>query len=139
MPFSKHGSVGRSQRAIAVKAYYKSGNCLTAARREFRRHYNLGGHDRVPSCKAVKSWVENFEEAGSALKKKPPGAQQTQRTPQNIEAVQTSFEKSPRRSLKTRIREEIALIPMETLQRVMQRNGHHLTDIRLFEHDIFVF
>ncbi|KAL4112988.1 hypothetical protein QTP88_016699 [Uroleucon formosanum] len=88
-----------SQRAIAVKAYYKNGDCLTAARREFRRHYNLGRHDHVPSCKAIKSWVENFEETGSALKKKPPGAQRTQRTPQNIEAVRTSFEKSPRRSV----------------------------------------
>ncbi|KAL4104900.1 hypothetical protein QTP88_020176 [Uroleucon formosanum] len=50
-----------SQRAITVKAYYKNGDCLTAVRRGFRRHYNLGGHDRVPSCKAIKSWVENFE------------------------------------------------------------------------------
>ncbi|KAL4097371.1 hypothetical protein QTP88_022160 [Uroleucon formosanum] len=88
-----------SQRTIAVKAYYKNGDCLTAARREFRRHYNLGRHDRVPSCKAIKSWVENFKKTGSALKKKPPGAQRTQRTPQNIKAVRTSFEKSPRRSV----------------------------------------
>jgi len=89
-----------SQRAFAVKAYYKNSDSLTTARREFRRHYNLGRHERVPSCKAIKTWVKNFEETGSALKKKPLGAKRTQRTPQNIEAVRTSFEKSPRRSVR---------------------------------------
>jgi hypothetical protein len=61
----------------------------------------LGRHDRVPSCKAIKTWVENFGE--TALKKKPLEAQQTQQTPQNIEAVRTSFKKSSRRFVRKQV------------------------------------
>jgi hypothetical protein len=58
-----------SQRAFAMKAFYKTGDSLTAAQWEFRRHYNVGRHARIPSCHAIKIWVKNFKEAGSALKK----------------------------------------------------------------------
>jgi len=109
-----------SQRAIAIKVYYKNNDSLTAARREFRRHYNLGRHDRVLSCIAIKTWVNNFEETGSALKKKPPGAQRTQRTPENIEAVRTSFEKSPRRS----VRKQAAALDLRrtTVRRILHND-----------------
>ena len=33
--------------------------------------FNLGRHGQVPSKHAIKSWIKNFEETGSALKKKP--------------------------------------------------------------------
>jgi transposase len=87
-----------SQRAFAVKSFYKNGDSATAAQREFRRHYNLGRHARVPTSHAINTWVKNFEETGSALKKKPPGGHRTQRTPENIEAVRASIGRSPQRS-----------------------------------------
>jgi hypothetical protein len=83
-----------SQRAFAVKEFYRNGDSVTAAQRECRRHYNVGRHARVPSCHAIKTWVKNFEETGSALKKKPSGGQ---RIPENIEAVRASIGRSAQR------------------------------------------
>jgi hypothetical protein len=48
----------------------------------------------VPSAHAIKTWVNNFEETGSSVKKKG-GSVKTVRTPQNIDAVRASFEQSP--------------------------------------------
>jgi hypothetical protein len=50
-----------SQRAFAVKEFYKNGDSAAAAQREFRRHYYLGRQARVPSCHAIKTWVKNFD------------------------------------------------------------------------------
>lgn len=50
---------------------------MLLAHKEFR-HYNFRYQipdivisGPVPSCHVVKTWVENFEETGSVLKKKP--------------------------------------------------------------------
>ena len=51
----------------------------------------------MPSAHAIQTWVNNFEETGSTVKKKG-GSVKTVRTPQNIDAVRASFEQSPRRS-----------------------------------------
>ena len=51
----------------------------------------------MPSAHAIKTWVNNFEETGSTVKKKG-GSVKTVRTPHNIDAVGESFEQSPRRS-----------------------------------------
>ncbi len=67
------------QRALAIKMFYKNGDSLTAAQREFRRFYNLGRHGAVPSKHAIKCWINNFEETGSALKKKPTGRSRSAR------------------------------------------------------------
>lgn len=45
-----------------------------AAYREFQYHYNLESHDCALSCHTINTEVENFEETGSTLKKKPLGA-----------------------------------------------------------------
>ncbi|CAI6349309.1 unnamed protein product [Macrosiphum euphorbiae] len=58
------------QRAYAIKLFYKKGSYV-AAQRAFRLHLNLKPHDSVPSAKAIQIWITNFEETGSALKKKP--------------------------------------------------------------------
>ena len=42
----------------------------------------------------LKTWVNNFEETGSTVKKKG-GSVKTVCTPQNIDAVRASFEQSP--------------------------------------------
>ena len=62
--------------------------------------FNLGRHGRVPSKHAIKTWIKNFEETGSALKKKPTGRPRSAPTPQNIEAVRVSVLRSPRRSVR---------------------------------------
>jgi hypothetical protein len=61
-----------AQRAFAVKSVYKNNGNLEAARREFRRHFNLCRHDLIPSVHAIKILVSNFEETGSALKRSLP-------------------------------------------------------------------
>lgn len=66
---------------------------------EFCRHYNLKHYDRVPSAHAINTWIRSFEETGSAIKKKPPGRNQTFRTPENIETVRGAVIRGPHRSL----------------------------------------
>ena len=94
----------------------------------------------MPSAHAIKTWVNNIEETGSAVKKKG-GSVKTVRTPQNIDAVRASFEKKStpvgcasfqetgtlRKQCQAyftlgfslRIQEEISRIPVDVLRRAM--------------------
>ena len=85
------------ERALAVKVYYQNGESLVQARRAFRTHFNVPRNRPVPSDRALKIWVANFEVSGSASKKRG-GSQKTVRTPENIERVREAFERSSRRS-----------------------------------------
>jgi len=87
-----------AQRAFAVKSFYKNTDSYVAAQCEFRKKFGIHRNSKVPSAHAIKTWVNNFEETGSSLKKKG-GSIKTVVTPQNIDAVRASFEQSPRRSV----------------------------------------
>jgi transposase len=87
------------ERAVAVSAYYRNGDSVIAAQRVFWRHYEIPPRCQVPSAHAIRTWVRNFEETGSALKKKPSGCVLSVRIPENIDAVQAAVVRSPRRSL----------------------------------------
>jgi len=86
-----------AQRAFAVKSFYKNNDSYVAAQREFRKKFGIHRNSQVPSAHAIKTWVNNFEETGSTVKKKGSSVKIV-RTPQNIDAVRVSFEQSPRRS-----------------------------------------
>jgi len=86
-----------AQCAFAVNLFYKNNNSYVAAQREFRKKFGIHRNSKVPSARAIKMWVNNFEETGSTVKKKG-GSVKTVRTPQNIDAMTASFEQSPRRS-----------------------------------------
>src|SRR5215475_5597171 len=58
-----------AQRAFAVKAFYKNGDSLVIAEREFRREFGIHRNRAVPSAHAIKTWVRNLEATGSTLKK----------------------------------------------------------------------
>jgi len=81
-----------TQRAFAVKAFYKNGDSFMIAQREFRRELGIHRNRAVPSAHAIKTWVRNFEATGSALKKKG-GCVKTVRTPKNIAAVRDAIER----------------------------------------------
>ena len=59
--------------------------------------FGIHRNSKVPSAHAIKTWVNNFEETGSTVKKKG-GCVKTVRNPQNIDTVRAPFEQSPRRS-----------------------------------------
>jgi len=86
-----------AQRAFAVKSFYKNDDTYVAAQHEFRKKFGIHRDSKVLSAHAVKTWVNNFEETGSTVKKKG-GSVKTVHTPQNIDAGRASFEQSPRRS-----------------------------------------
>jgi len=86
-----------AQRAFAIKSFYKNNDSYVAAQHEFRKKFGIHRNSKVPSAHAIRTWVNNFEETGSTVKKKG-GIVKTVRTPQNIDAVRASFEQSPRRS-----------------------------------------
>jgi transposase len=88
------------QRAFAVKAFYQNNDNYAAAQRLFRRHFQINSNNPVPSAHAIKTWIKNFEETGSALKRKPPGKERSIRTPENIETVRAALEQSPQRSVR---------------------------------------
>jgi len=86
-----------TQRAFAVKSFYKNNDSYVEAQREFRKKFGIHRNSKVPSAHAIKTWVNNFEETGSAVKKKG-GSVKTVHTLQKIDSVRASFEQSPRRS-----------------------------------------
>jgi len=81
-----------AQCAFAVKSFYKNKDSYVAVQREFRKKFGIHRNGKVSSAHAINTWVNNFEETGSTVKKKG-GSVKTVRTPQNIDAVRTSFEK----------------------------------------------
>jgi hypothetical protein len=60
----------RTQRAFAVKAFYKNSDSFVIARLEFRREFGIHRNRAVPSAHTIKTWVLNFEATGFAPKKK---------------------------------------------------------------------
>ena len=69
-----------------IKSYYKNGDIF------------LKPNTPVPSAYAIKTWVQNFDETGSALSKKVPRHVKTVCILQNVVAMREAFESSPRRS-----------------------------------------
>ena len=59
-----------TQRAFAMKAFYKNGDTSVITQREFRRQFRIHLNRAVTSPLAIKTWVRNFEATGSTLKKK---------------------------------------------------------------------
>jgi len=86
-----------AQGAFAVKAFYKNGDSLAIAQREFRREFGIPRNRAVPSAHAIKTWVRNFEATDSTLKTKG-GSIKTVSTPDNIAVVREAIERSPHRS-----------------------------------------
>lgn len=82
-----------------MKTFCKNGDSLIGAHREFK-HYNLERHLRVPSCYAIKTWVEIFEEMSSTLIKKPTRCQRFQQISENNESVRAAIGRSAQRSAK---------------------------------------
>jgi len=81
-----------AQRAFAVKSFYKNNDSYVAAQREFRKIFGIHRNSKVPSAHVIKTWVNDFEETDSTVKKKG-GSVKTVRTPQNIDAVRASSNK----------------------------------------------
>ena len=59
-----------AQRAFAVKLFYKNKDSYVAAQREFSKKFGIHRNKKVPSVHAIMTWVNNFEETGSTVKKK---------------------------------------------------------------------
>jgi hypothetical protein len=85
-----------AQRALAVKAFYITGDSFVIAQREFRREFGIYRNRAVPSAHAIKTRVRNFEASGSTPNKKG-GSVKTVRTPENIAVVRVTTEGSPHR------------------------------------------
>jgi hypothetical protein len=71
-----------AQRAFAVKSFYKN-DSYVAAQCEFCKKFGIHRNSKVPSAHATKTWVNNFEETSSTVKKKG-GSVKTVCTPQNM-------------------------------------------------------
>jgi len=59
-----------STKCFAVKAVHKTGDSFVIVQREFRREFGIHRNRAVPSARAIKTWVRNFEATGSTLRKK---------------------------------------------------------------------
>jgi hypothetical protein len=143
--------------ALTVKDYYKNNDSYVSAQLVFRSHFNIPSNDPVLSAHAIKTWMKNFEETGSTLRKKI-GSVKSVRTPDSVARVEgavlyhgtpdhpicsrvissfgghlksrVSQPSSPRnvQELKERIRGEVARIPVDMLLNVMSNLRTRLTE-----------
>ena len=86
-----------AHRAFAVKAYYKNNDSYVSAQRVFRNHFNIPRNDPVPSAHAIKTWIKNFEETGSTVKKRI-GSVKSVRMPENVARVESALQRGSTRS-----------------------------------------
>ena len=59
-----------AQRGFAVKSFYKNNDSYVSAQREFRKKFGIHRNSKVTSAHAIKTWVNNFEEIGSLLRRR---------------------------------------------------------------------
>ena len=59
-----------AKRAFAVKSFCKNNESYVAAQHEFCKKFGIHRNSKLPSAHAIKTWVNNFEETGSTVKKK---------------------------------------------------------------------
>jgi len=85
-------------RAFAVETIFKYNDSVIATQWIFRRHYNNGRHRTVPAGSTINNWVQTFRTTASAETERPVGTVRTVRTPENLERVQTTVGRSPKRS-----------------------------------------
>jgi len=76
---------------------FTNGDSFVIAKCEFRGEFGIHCNRAVPSARAIRTWVRNFETPGSTLKKKG-GSVKTVRTPENIAVVREAIERSPHHS-----------------------------------------
>jgi hypothetical protein len=92
-----------AQCAFAVQVFYKNGDSLVIAQREFWRKFRIHYSRAVPSAHANKTWVRNFEATGSTLKKNA-GSVKTVSTPKNTAVVREAIDRIPDRSTRRPLR-----------------------------------
>ena len=83
--------------AFAAKAYLKNNDSYVFVQRVFWNHFNIPRNDPVPSAHAIKTWIKNFEETGSTVKKRI-GSVKSVHTPENVARVVSALQRSPTRS-----------------------------------------
>jgi len=80
--------------AANFKTFYKNGGSFVIIQCEFWREFGIHRDRAVPSAHAIKTWVRNFEDTGSTLKKEG-GSVKAVCTPENIVVVRDTIERSP--------------------------------------------
>ena len=60
-------------RVFVVDTYFKCGDSMIAAQRQFHIHFGMGQHGKVPNRKTILLWIRNFRQTSSPLKRKSPG------------------------------------------------------------------
>ena len=80
---------------LVVEAYCENNRSVIATQGAFRTRFALGRNASVPDRKTILLWISHLRATGSTLKRKSPGRPRTIRTPENVEAVRASIQKSP--------------------------------------------
>ena len=100
--------------------YVKNGESVTETQRLFKRRFNIGRYDNVPSRNSILRWVNALRTTGSLLKTKPTGPARTARTPGNVNRVREAITRSPRRSARRHSPE--LEISQSTVQRILHKD-----------------
>ncbi len=82
---------GTEERAFIVEHFLKSASYVVTIH-VYRSKFQIASHKPVPTRKTVNNWVKNFWVSAPHIKKK--GKEKTVRTPENIQKVKESFQKS---------------------------------------------
>ncbi|KAF2896141.1 hypothetical protein ILUMI_10035 [Ignelater luminosus] len=98
-------------------------NCVVAARRHFRIYFQIRRRGRVPSAHAVREWVHKSEQTDSANN----GPKKSVRTPENIDRVRASAERSPKRSTRKRAQALRICPPQTTIIQPEDENENAVT------------
>ena len=87
----------KEHRVFIVESYFSNGKSVIVALRKFRQHFKMKTFDTVPNRKTVIRWVTKFRTEGTLTKSKRVSPRKV-RTPENIEVVKQSVQRSPFRS-----------------------------------------
>ena len=106
------------QRVFAVTRFLVNGS-IVQTQRDFRRHFNIPHRGTIPNRNLIMTWVNNFNETGSVMKRRT-GGNRTVRTPENIDRVRDAALRSPNRSV--RLRASNLNLSQSTVRRILKED-----------------
>ncbi|XP_014473878.1 PREDICTED: uncharacterized protein LOC106744010 [Dinoponera quadriceps] len=127
-------------RGFAVRSFLENGRSVIATQRAMRLRFHIPRHVSVPDGKTIKRWVSSLEETGSTVRTHAVGRPRTATTPENVQLVRVSVERSPRRSAR---RHAVALgLSDRSVRRILHEelffHPYKIMLVQELKHDDFV-
>jgi len=84
--------------ACSSTTFVMTNGSIVNTQQKFRRHFNIGCHGDIHTPRTIRRRVTSLRSTGKQMNKKLPGPRRSARTPENVDRVRQTIQRSPGRS-----------------------------------------